>query len=169
MWQRGAALMLCEDKSLNGNWVLAHLHAAETVTTLQDQQQDSIFHIKGPWKTQSTASPSKSITVLPIFSTLPSSLLTVLLHWNRKTPIWQNCRETQGHRHLIHDPENLSSKLVAAKGWILQGNLLQLLDVAGDEADRAEKTLRFKQSIAELLNWTQLQIGLQNITRQSLH
>lgn len=68
--------MLCEDKSLNGNWVLAHLHAAETVTTLQDQQQDSIFHIKGPRKAQSTASPSKSITVLPLFQLfpLPSSL-----------------------------------------------------------------------------------------------
>lgn len=46
--------------------------------------------------------------------------------------------------HVIHNPKNLSSELEAAKGWILQGNLLQVLDVAKDKADKAEKKLRYK-------------------------
>lgn len=45
----------------------------------------------------------------------------------------------QGHKHVIHNPENLSSELEATKGWILQGNLLQVLDEAKDKADREEK------------------------------
>lgn len=58
--------------------------------------------------------------------------------------------------HVIHNPKNLSSELEAAKGWILQGNLLQVLDVAKDKADKAEKKLRYKLSTAEPLNQIQL-------------
>lgn len=71
----------------------------------------------------------------------------------------------QGYKHVIHNPENPSSELEAAKGWILQGNLLPVFDGTKDKADRAEKKIRFKPSIAELLNRVQLQIGLQNIMR----
>lgn len=103
------------------------------------------------------------------FSTLPFPLLIAPLSWNIKTLVWQNRREMQGHKHVIHNPENLSSELEATKGWILQGNLLRVLDEAKDKADREEKKkLRFKQSIAEPLNWIQLQLGLQNITRHIL-
>lgn len=69
---------------------------------------------------------------------------------------------------MLFTIQKMSSELEAAKGCILQGNLLRVLDVAKDKADRAEKKLRFKQSIAEPLNRIQLQIGLQNIMRHIL-
>lgn len=101
----------------------------------------------------------------PLSTLLP---FTVSLSWQIKTSVWQNHRKIQGHKHVIHNPENPFSELEAPKGWILQGNLLRVLDVAKNKADRAEKPLRFMQSIAEPLNHTQLRMELENITRQIL-
>lgn len=100
------------------------------------------------------------------FSTLPP--LIVSLSWKIKTSVWQNHREIQGHKHVIRNPENPFSELEALKGWILQGSLLRVLDMAKNKADRAEKPLWFKQSIAEPLNQIQLRMGLHTVTRHIL-
>lgn len=130
----------------------------KTCIRLQDKQQDHHCS-QHSGMVQSTTLLPESNTVLPSFN---SSTFHCLSKLNLTEPQWNPRTQTcsQSRKSI--------SELGAPKGWILQGNLLRVLDVAKNKADRTEKPLRFKQSIAEPLNRTQLWMGLENITRHIL-
>lgn len=107
---------------------------------LQDKQQDHHCSQHSGMVQRTTFLPELN-AVLPFFNSSTSHCLSKPK--KKKTPVWQNHREIQGHKHAIHNPENLFSELEAPKGWILQGNLLRVLDVPKNKVDRAEKPLRF--------------------------
>lgn len=124
---------------------------------LQDKQQDH-HRSQHSRMVQSTTFLPELNAVLPFFNSSTSHCLSKLK--NKSFSL----TELQGHKHVIHNPENPFSELEAPKGWFLQGNLLRVLDVAKNKADKAEKPLGFKQSVAEPLNRIRLRMGLQNRT-----
>lgn len=137
---RRAVLLLEKDKAVSGEQVLLHFHAYQRLCQAAGQAAGSSL-LTALWDGTKHHIASWTECSPSLFSTLPP--LTASLSQKIKTSVWQNRREIQGHKHVIHNPENPFSELEAPKGWILQGSLLRVLDVAKNKADRAEKPLGF--------------------------